>query len=93
MARGLSGFFGIYGMWYSVRYLPLAEATVLSFLAPNVAGYLCARLLGDPFTRREPASAPKAASQSSTSDKLGAAAELSGLASNVVTTIHDAIHK
>ncbi|GAB1313582.1 Integral membrane protein DUF6 [Madurella fahalii] len=51
--RGVSGFFGIYGMWYSMMYLPLAEATVITFLAPSVAGYICHILLKDPFTRKE----------------------------------------
>ncbi|KAK4235944.1 hypothetical protein C8A03DRAFT_17362 [Achaetomium macrosporum] len=51
--RGLSGFFGIYGMWYSMMYLPLAEATVITFLAPMLSGYVCDILLNDPFTRRE----------------------------------------
>ncbi|KAK0670918.1 putative AAA family ATPase pontin [Cercophora samala] len=53
LLRGFSGFFGIYGMWYSMMYLPLAEATVITFLAPCVAGYICHLLLKDPFTRRE----------------------------------------
>ncbi|KAI1388483.1 uncharacterized protein F4822DRAFT_402965 [Hypoxylon trugodes] len=51
--RGFTGFFGIYGMWYSVRYIPLADATVITFLAPNIAGYICHVLLHDPFTRKE----------------------------------------
>ncbi|KAK4173497.1 putative AAA family ATPase pontin [Triangularia setosa] len=53
LLRGFSGFFGIYGMWYSMMYLPLAEATVITFLAPSVAGYICHLLLKDPFTRKE----------------------------------------
>ncbi len=53
IARGVTGFFGIYGMWYSMMYLPLAEATVLTFLAPGVSGYICHVLLKDPFTRKE----------------------------------------
>lgn len=53
IARGMTGFFGIYGMWYSMMYLPLAEATVISFLAPSVAGYVCHVLIHDPFTRKE----------------------------------------
>ncbi|KAI1404142.1 hypothetical protein F4819DRAFT_448860 [Hypoxylon fuscum] len=53
VARGMSGFFGIYGMWYSVKYIPLAEATVITFLAPNIAGYMCHILIHDPFTRKE----------------------------------------
>ncbi|ERT00147.1 hypothetical protein HMPREF1624_03516 [Sporothrix schenckii ATCC 58251] len=51
--RGLTGFFGIFGMWYSMMYLPLAEATVFTFLTPSVSGYICSILLKDPFTRKE----------------------------------------
>ncbi|AEO71138.1 uncharacterized protein THITE_2123230 [Thermothielavioides terrestris NRRL 8126] len=53
VVRGVTGFFGIYGMWYSMMYLPLAEATVITFLAPMLSGYICDVLLKDPFTRRE----------------------------------------
>lgn len=53
VARGLSGFFGIFGMWYSMMYLPLAEATVITFLVPSVAGYICHLTIHDPFTRKE----------------------------------------
>ncbi|KAF3799430.1 putative transport protein [Colletotrichum gloeosporioides] len=53
IARGVSGFFGIFGMWYSMMYLPLAEATVITFLAPSVAGYVCYIALREPFTRAE----------------------------------------
>ncbi|KAI6085091.1 hypothetical protein F4821DRAFT_241534 [Hypoxylon rubiginosum] len=53
ITRGLCGFFGIYGMWYSVKYIPLAEATVITFLAPNIAGYMCHILIHEPFTRKE----------------------------------------
>ncbi|KAF4126411.1 EamA-like transporter family [Geosmithia morbida] len=48
--RGVSGFFGIFGMWYSMMYLPLADATVITFLAPGVAGILCYFFLREPFT-------------------------------------------
>jgi drug/metabolite transporter (DMT)-like permease len=51
--RGVTGFFGIYGMWYSMMYLPLAEATVITFLGPSVAGYICHVWLHEPFTRKE----------------------------------------
>ncbi|KAK5997133.1 putative membrane protein [Cladobotryum mycophilum] len=51
--RGFSGFFGIYGMWYSMMYLPLADATVITFLAPGVAGLICYFALREPFTRPE----------------------------------------
>ncbi|AEO61393.1 hypothetical protein MYCTH_2311505 [Thermothelomyces thermophilus ATCC 42464] len=53
VVRGISGFFGIYGMWFSMMYLPLAEATVITFLAPMLAGYMCHILMKDPFTRKE----------------------------------------
>ncbi|KAJ6441925.1 Leucine-tRNA ligase, cytoplasmic [Purpureocillium lavendulum] len=53
VARGFTGFFGIFGMWYSMMYLPLADATVITFLAPGVAGFVCWFLLREPFTRIE----------------------------------------
>lgn len=53
VARGFSGFFGIYGMWYSMMYLPLAEATVITFLAPSVAGIGCYLAFREPFRRVE----------------------------------------
>ncbi|KAI1118042.1 hypothetical protein F5Y14DRAFT_295882 [Nemania sp. NC0429] len=52
-ARGITGFFGIYGVWYSIQYLPLSEATVITFIAPNLAGYWCHIFLKDPYTRTE----------------------------------------
>ncbi|KAM7194896.1 hypothetical protein V8F20_007761 [Naviculisporaceae sp. PSN 640] len=51
--RGVTGFFGIFPLWLSLMYLPLAEATVISFLAPGVAGWICHLFIGTPFTRRE----------------------------------------
>ncbi|KAK2002466.1 integral membrane protein DUF6 [Colletotrichum falcatum] len=53
VARGVLGFFGIFGMWYSMMYIPLAEATVITFLAPSVAGFACYLVLREPFTRNE----------------------------------------
>jgi drug/metabolite transporter (DMT)-like permease len=51
--RGASGFWGIYGVWYSMMYIPLADATVITFLAPGVAGFICWFALREPFTRIE----------------------------------------
>jgi drug/metabolite transporter (DMT)-like permease len=51
--RGFAGFFGVFGMYYSLMYLPLAEATVITFLAPGLASWACSVLLGEPFTRAE----------------------------------------
>ncbi|KAG5991767.1 hypothetical protein E4U54_003817 [Claviceps lovelessii] len=53
LLRGTVGFFGIFGMWWSMMYLPLADATVITFLAPGVAGLACYFFLREPFTRLE----------------------------------------
>ncbi|KAF1946169.1 hypothetical protein EJ02DRAFT_500296 [Clathrospora elynae] len=53
IARGLSGFFGVFGMYYSLLYLPLADATVITFLAPSLACWACSFLINEPFTRTE----------------------------------------
>ena len=49
VARGVTGFFGIFGMYYSLQYLPLADAVVLTFLAPALASYGCYLFLREPF--------------------------------------------
>lgn len=51
--RGLSGFFGLFSLYYSVHYLPLAEATVFRFLIPLTTAWACHVLLGQPFTRKQ----------------------------------------
>ncbi|KAF2204744.1 hypothetical protein GQ43DRAFT_121277 [Delitschia confertaspora ATCC 74209] len=53
VARGLTGFFGVFGLYYSLQYLPLADATVITFLAPSLSCWLCSILLAEPFTRME----------------------------------------
>ncbi|MCJ1308416.1 hypothetical protein MMC25_002069 [Agyrium rufum] len=53
ICRGLSGFFGVYGLYFSLIYLPLAEATVLTFLSPIVSNFVCSFVLKEPFTRKE----------------------------------------
>lgn len=53
VARGLGGFFGVFGFYYSLRYLPLADATVITFLAPSVACAACWILIKEPFTRSQ----------------------------------------
>ncbi|OCK93953.1 uncharacterized protein K441DRAFT_563860 [Cenococcum geophilum 1.58] len=55
VARGLGGFFGVFGMYckYSLLYLPLADATVITFLAPSLACWACSYLINEPFTRIE----------------------------------------
>ncbi|PFH57155.1 hypothetical protein XA68_15429 [Ophiocordyceps unilateralis] len=53
LARGITGFVSIFSMWYSMIYLPLADATVITFLAPGIAGLLCGFILREPFTGTE----------------------------------------
>ncbi|THW75794.1 hypothetical protein D6D19_03711 [Aureobasidium pullulans] len=51
VARGLGGFWGVFGMYYSLIYLPLADATVITFLAPSLTCWVCSFLLKEPFTK------------------------------------------
>ena len=51
--RGFAGFCGVFGMYYSIRYLPIADATVITFLAPGLACWACSFLIKEPFTRVE----------------------------------------
>lgn len=54
LARAVSGFMGVYGLYYSVQYLPLSEATVITFLAPIMTCYACSFLIpGETFSRRQ----------------------------------------
>ncbi|KAF8603268.1 hypothetical protein BDV93DRAFT_523348 [Ceratobasidium sp. AG-I] len=38
--RGVVGFFGLFGLYYSLQYMSLSDATVLTFLAPTVTSAL-----------------------------------------------------
>ncbi|PVH99416.1 hypothetical protein DM02DRAFT_507475, partial [Periconia macrospinosa] len=51
VGRGLFGFIGTYGSYYSLQYLPVADAVVLTFLAPSIASYACYLFLNEPFAR------------------------------------------
>ncbi|KAI9731688.1 MAG: hypothetical protein M1834_004477 [Cirrosporium novae-zelandiae] len=51
--RGTAGFIGIYGFYYSLRYLAVAEATIITFLVPILTSFACALVLYMPFPRAE----------------------------------------
>ncbi|EEH36051.1 hypothetical protein PAAG_00374 [Paracoccidioides lutzii Pb01] len=54
LLRGISGFFGVFGLYHSLLYLALSEATVLTFLAPIGSCYLCSLIMpNETFTRRQ----------------------------------------
>jgi hypothetical protein len=46
-------FFGLFGMYFSLQYLSLSDAVVLTFLAPFCAGISGSIFLGENFTRKE----------------------------------------
>ncbi|KAJ5740919.1 hypothetical protein N7493_000791 [Penicillium malachiteum] len=54
ITRAVCGFLGVYGMYYSVQYLELAEATVVTFLAPILTCYACSLLIPrETFSKRQ----------------------------------------
>lgn len=54
LIRAMCGFMGVYGLYYSVQYLELSEATVITFLAPIITCYACSLLIpGETFNRRQ----------------------------------------
>lgn len=54
IVRAMCGFMGVYGLYYSVQYLDLSEATVITFLAPIMTCYACSLLIpGETFNRRQ----------------------------------------
>ncbi|KAI1393270.1 uncharacterized protein F4822DRAFT_6101 [Hypoxylon trugodes] len=51
--RGLSGFTGLFCSYYSLSYLNISDATVISFLVPTMTAFICFIALREPFTVRE----------------------------------------
>lgn len=48
-----SRFFGLFGVYYSLQYLSLSDATVLTFLGPLFTGIAGAIFLKEKFTLKE----------------------------------------
>ncbi|KAI2615265.1 EamA-like transporter family-domain-containing protein [Hypoxylon sp. NC1633] len=53
VVRGLAGFMGLFCSYYSLSYLNISDATVISFLVPTMTALLCFVALREPFTVRE----------------------------------------
>ncbi|KAG8622886.1 hypothetical protein KVT40_001274 [Elsinoe batatas] len=53
VARGIGGFFGVFGMYYSLMALPISDATVITYLAPGLSCWACSILIKEPFTHVE----------------------------------------
>ncbi|KAE9961372.1 hypothetical protein EG328_003469, partial [Venturia inaequalis] len=51
--RASFGSFGLWCLYYSVHYLPLAEATVFRFLVPIVTAWACSIFLGQIFAKKD----------------------------------------
>lgn len=53
LLRSSVGFMGLFSIYYSLQYLPLSDATVLTFLTPCFTLVLGWLFLGERFTRKE----------------------------------------
>lgn len=54
VSRGLFGFLGVFGFYYSLLYLPISEAIILTFLAPIGSCYAFSLLIpGEKFSRQQ----------------------------------------
>ncbi|KAI2785578.1 hypothetical protein F4815DRAFT_453250 [Daldinia loculata] len=51
--RGLAGFTGLFCSYYSLSYLNISDATVISFLVPTMTAFICFIALREPFTVKE----------------------------------------
>ncbi|KAI9450011.1 hypothetical protein BJY52DRAFT_1419732 [Lactarius psammicola] len=51
--RGFTGFFGLSGLYFSLQYLSLSDAMVLSFLSPILTGFTGAMFLKEPLSLKE----------------------------------------
>ncbi|KAI0441801.1 DUF6-domain-containing protein [Xylaria telfairii] len=51
--RGAAGFVGLFGLYYSLSYLEISDATAISFLVPTWTAILCYVWLGEPYRTQE----------------------------------------
>ncbi|KAI0461900.1 hypothetical protein LJB42_004504 [Komagataella kurtzmanii] len=51
--RGVFGFSGVFGMYFSLQYLTVPDAVVITFLIPSVVGILARIFLHERFTKIE----------------------------------------
>lgn len=50
LLRGIFGFFGVFGMYYSLQYLSLSDAVSISFLTPMVTAFFAWVLLSEKYS-------------------------------------------
>ncbi|KAI0550906.1 DUF6-domain-containing protein [Xylaria curta] len=51
--RGTAGFIGLFGLYYSLSYLEISDATAISFLVPTWTAILCYVWLGESYRIQE----------------------------------------
>ncbi|KAI2636576.1 hypothetical protein GGS26DRAFT_549635 [Hypomontagnella submonticulosa] len=51
--RGVAGYTGLFCSYYSLSYLNISDATVISFLVPTMTAFICFVALREPFTVKE----------------------------------------
>ncbi|KAI0453969.1 DUF6-domain-containing protein [Xylaria acuta] len=51
--RGTAGFVGLFGLYYSLSYLEISDATAISFLVPSWTAILCYVWLREPYRIQE----------------------------------------
>ncbi|KAI1333469.1 DUF6-domain-containing protein [Xylariaceae sp. FL0016] len=51
--RGMAGFVGLVGLYYSLSYLEISDATAMTFLVPTWTAIVCYLWLGEPYRLQE----------------------------------------
>ncbi|KAF1925094.1 uncharacterized protein M421DRAFT_70737 [Didymella exigua CBS 183.55] len=51
--RGTCGFIGLFGLYYSLSWINISDATVITFMIPTLTALVCFIWLREPFTVRE----------------------------------------
>ncbi|KAF4448673.1 hypothetical protein F53441_7926 [Fusarium austroafricanum] len=51
--RGSAGSAGLFGLYYSLSYLDISDATVITFLVPTLTAFIAWVVLREPFTIKE----------------------------------------
>ncbi|KAF1961006.1 hypothetical protein CC80DRAFT_489228 [Byssothecium circinans] len=51
--RGAAGFVGLFGLYYSLTWLEISDATVITFIIPTMTALVCFVWLREPYTLKE----------------------------------------
>ncbi|KAI2634511.1 DUF6-domain-containing protein [Xylaria nigripes] len=53
ITRGISGFIGLFGLYYSLSYLEISDSTAITFLIPSWTALICYIWLKEPYRIQE----------------------------------------